>query len=63
MLKILLLMNDPRPYNQLPYESNHFIPNKVVLPSHLVCNVPVYCKANWIGNKIGGWLGNDLIAE
>ena len=28
---------------------------------HVVCNVPVSCKANGVGNHLGAWLGNIRI--
>ena len=27
---------------------------------HMVCNVPVSCKANRVGNQLGAWLYSDL---
>ena len=30
---------------------------------HMVCNVPVSCKANIERNQLGVWLDSDLIAE
>ena len=30
---------------------------------HMVCNVPVSCKANGDRNQLGAWLGSHLIVE
>ena len=30
---------------------------------HMVCNVPVSCKANRERNQLGPWLDSDLIVE
>ena len=42
-------------------ERNFILFNTKSLHSHVVCNVPVFCKANGVGKHLGAWRVNYFI--